>query len=334
MKIVVRTPNWIGDTILALPAIENLKKNFPQAQIWMATIERVKDLFTSPDSAEGIISLPNLTELRSLRDFTQKLKEFDFDIGLLLTNSFSSAFLFYLAKIPERWGYQSDGRGILLTKGVPLKEEEDSCHQVNYYLDLISGLGLRTRQLEINLPIYQEEKEAARKKLLSLSLDLSRPLIILNPGAYYGPAKRWPASHFAGLATLFQKRKAAEIIIVGSSDEIELGESVASFMKKKPVIFTGKTTLRELLGLISQAVLFVTNDSGPMHMANALKVPVVAIFGPTNPKVTGPFQQPSAIIKKDVACWPCSYRKCPYDHRCMMRIEPEEVFEISQNFLG
>lgn len=334
MKIVVRTPNWIGDTILALPAIENLKKNFPQAQIWMATIERVKDLFTSPDSAEGIISLPNLTELRNLRDFTQKLKEFDFDIGLLLTNSFSSAFLFYLAKIPERWGYQSDGRGILLTKGVPLKEEEDSCHQVNYYLDLISGLGLRTRQLEINLPLYQEEKEAARKKLLSLSLDLSRPLIILSPGAYYGPAKRWPASHFAGLATLFQKRKAAEIIIVGSSDEIELGESVASFMKKKPVIFTGKTTLRELLGLISQAALFVTNDSGPMHMANALKVPVVAIFGPTNPKVTGPFQQPSTIIKKDVACWPCSYRKCPYDHRCMMRIEPEEVFEISQNFLG
>jgi len=334
VKIVVRTPNWIGDTILALPAIENLKKNFPQAQIWMATIERVKDLFTSPDSAEGIISLPNLTELRNLRDFTQKLKEFDFDIGLLLTNSFSSAFLFYLAKIPERWGYQSDGRGILLTKGVPLKEEEDSCHQVNYYLDLISGLGLRTRQLEINLPLYQEEKEAARKKLLSLSLDLSRPLIILSPGAYYGPAKRWPASHFAGLATLFQKRKAAEIIIVGSSDEIELGESVASFMKKKPVIFTGKTTLRELLGLISQAALFVTNDSGPMHMANALKVPVVAIFGPTNPKVTGPFQQPSTIIKKDVACWPCSYRKCPYDHRCMMRIEPEEVFEISQNFLG
>lgn len=333
MKIVVRTPNWIGDTVLALPAIESLKRNFPQAQIWMATTERIQDLFASYDLVEGVMTLPALNDLRSLKDSAQKLKEMDFEIGLLLPNSFSSAILFYLAKIPERWGYQSDGRGLLLTKGVPIKEEE-TCHQVYYYLNLISALGLKTSQSEIHLPLSLPEKESARKKLLSLSLDLSKPLIILNPGAFYGPSKRWPAAKFAELATLFQNRKAAEIIIVGSSDEFDLGEQVASFMQKKPVNLMGKTTLRELLSLISQSALFITNDSGPMHMANALKVPVVAIFGPTDPKTTGPFQQPSIIIRKDVACWPCSYRKCPYDHRCMMRVSPEEVFEVSQKFLG
>jgi heptosyltransferase-2 len=333
MKIVVRTPNWIGDTVLALPAIASLKENFPEAEIWIAAKDWVEELFPSQDFIQGTISLPKLADLKSLRLSSQKLKDFNFDVGLVLANSFSSAFLFYLTRIPERWGYSSDGRGLLLTKSVALKNKDQSTHQVNYYLNLISGLGLKTILPEIKLSLSQEEREAAEDLLLSSGLDTTKPLIILAPGAYYGPAKRWPAPKFAELARMFQIKANAEIIIIGSQDELEIAMSIATLMEKEPLILAGKTTLRQLLGLISLATLFVTNDSGPMHMANSLKIPVVAIFGPTDPRVTGPFQQPSAVIKKDVPCWPCLYRLCPYDHRCMIRIEPEEVFEASQNLL-
>lgn len=333
MKIVVRVPNWIGDAVLSLPAIGSLSKNFPQAQIWIAAREWVKDLFTSYHFIKGVITLSNLDSLKGMRTTAKNLKEFHFDTGVLLTNSFSSAFLFYLAKIPERWGYARDGRGILLTRGVSPKGMEGLSHQLNYYLELISGLDLKTYPPDISLPLAQEEKTRAKEILLSLNADLKKPLVVLNPGASYGPAKRWPASRFAELARLFQQEKNAEILIIGSSDEFELAESIASSMTKKPLSLAGKTSLRILAGLISHAALFVTNDSGPMHLANALKTPVTAIFGPTDPRLTGPFQEPSIVIKKDVPCGPCSYRECPFDHGCMMKIEPEEVFKISLKFL-
>jgi heptosyltransferase-2 len=333
MKIIIRAPNWIGDSILAVPAAHSLSSNFPDAQIWVAAKAWVKDLFTSYDFIKGIIPLPDEDGFKNLKDSIQKIKKLHFDIGVLLTNSFASALLFYLGKIPERWGYSTDGRRVLLTKGVARKKGEDCSHQLNYYLDLISGLGLKTSPPKIFLPITQEQKEKAKDMLLSLNVDLKNPLIILNPGASYGSSKRWQAENYAELATLLQDRKKAEILITGSTNEAGLVESIASFMTKKPRNLTGKTDLSLLAGLISHAGLFITNDSGPMHIANALKIPIIAIFGPTDPCFTGPFQQPAAVIKKDVPCWPCSYRECPFDHRCMIGIDPEEVFEACQKFL-
>lgn len=333
MKIIVRAPNWIGDSILALSAIDSLSKNFPKAQIWIAAKEWVKDLFTFHDFINGVIPLSVSNDFKSLKNSAKKIKKSHFNIGVLLTNSFSSAFLFYLAKIPQRWGYSRDGRGILLTKGVALKKHKHSSHQVNYYLDLISGLGLKTYPPQISLPLNQKEKEKAKETLRSLNITLKRPLIILSPGASYGPAKRWPVASYAKLANSLQERKKADILIIGSQDEIKLAESIASFMDKIPVNLAGNTSLRLLAGLISHASLFITNDSGPMHIANALKIPITAIFGPTDPSLTGPFQEPATIIRKDVPCWPCSYRECPFDHRCMTSIDPEEVFQACQKFL-
>lgn len=334
MKIVVRAPNWIGDSILSLPCLESLYKNFPKAQIWIAAKEWVKDLFISHAFIEGVILLPDQADFRSLRNAAKEIKEFHFDIGLLLPNSFSSALLFYLAKIPQRWGYQRDGRRFFLTKGVALKNQENPCHQVHYYLDLIEGLGLQTHPPELKIYVTQEEKKRAEDILKALNVDFNKPLIIFNPGAAYGQSKRWPAQKFAELALLFQERKQATVILIGSADEHEVAESISSFMTKKPLNLVGKTDLRLLAGLLHHASLFVSNDTGPMHLANALRIPVVALFGPTLPSQTCPFQQPATIIKKEVACWPCSYRECPFDHRCMMKIEPTEVYEASQKFLG
>jgi len=330
MKIVVRVPNWIGDCILALPAIESIKRNFPEAQMWVAAQAWVKDLFASNSLVDGIIPLPQLKKWKNLRASARNLSEEGFGTGVLLTNSFASALLFYLANIPKRWGYATDGRGLLLTRSAPLKNEDSPRHQVHYYLGLLSGLGLQSFSPGIRLPLPSEEQEAGRERLLSLGLGLNNPLVILSPGASYGPAKRWPACRFAELASLIQKRRGAQILIVGSADETEVAKSISSSMEKKPAILTGQTSLPQLLGLISQAALFISNDSGPMHLANALRVPVVGIFGPTDPEVTGPLEQPSRFVKKEVPCWPCAYKKCPYDHRCMMNISAEDVFRAGE----
>jgi heptosyltransferase-2 len=332
MKIVVRAPNWIGDSVLALSAIESLRKNLPEAQIWVASEGWVKDLFISHDFIEGIIPLSKTKSLKDLKGSAKKIQAQDFDAGVLFTNSFASALLFYLAKIPERWGYSRDGRGLLLTKRVSRKKLQNSGHQADYYMELISRLGFKSYPPKLFLPLTQEEINKASELLHSLKVDLKLPVVVLHPGASYGPSKRWPAERFAALGDILRDRNKATILITGAADEKELAGSISSIMKNKTINLSGRTSLRMLAGLISRANLFVTNDSGPMHMANALGTPLVAVFGPTDPRATGPYQEPAAVIKKDVPCWPCSYRDCPFDHRCMMKISVEEVYKACQRF--
>lgn len=329
MKVVVHVPNWIGDSILALPAIESILDHFSGGEVWLCAADWVKDLFINQRAVAGVLPLTPLNDIGRLKTAARELRDRRFETGILLTNSFGSALLFFLAGIPERWGYASDGRKPLLSRSVRPGNPDTPRHQVHYYLDLVSGLGIKSRPPELRLSVSAEEKERARNRLISLDIDPERPLVILSPGASYGPAKRWPAPLFARLATLFQENEDAAVLIIGSAEEAETAVAIISCMDKKPAVLTGQTTLPQLLGLISQASLFVSNDTGPMHLANALRIPVVAIFGPTNPEVTGPFERPAVVIKKDVPCWPCSYRTCPYDHRCMTRIEPEEVYRAA-----
>jgi len=330
MKILIRVPNWIGDSVLAQPAIETIAANFPEAELWLSAAEWVKEIFSADGRIAGIVPLPPGNDIRSFWAAARKLKAQGFDIGILLTNSFGSGLLFFLAGIPQRWGYASDGRGLLLTKAVGDTNRDAPRHQVRYYLDLVSALGLKAGAPGLRLTVPEEKKDQARRLLEELGVDPRQRLLILSPGAAYGPAKRWPASRFAELASLFQKRNNAAVVIIGSAAESGLAAEISSALDQKPFDLTGKTGLPQLIGLISRAHLFVSNDSGPMHLANALGVPVVGIFGPTDPAVTGPFEKPAAVVKKDVPCWPCSYRKCPYDHRCMMLIDPEEVYRAAE----
>ncbi|HEX9902047.1 MAG TPA: lipopolysaccharide heptosyltransferase II [Acidobacteriota bacterium] len=333
MKFLVRTPNWIGDAVLARPALESLRRNYPESEIWLLAKDWVKELFEMDGLSNGVLPLGDIRGPRAFARLARRLKEQRFDAGLLLTNSFASALLFTLARIPERWGYRRDGRGPFLTRSVPVPELEPPKHQVHYYLDLLKGLGLSVAAPALRMSLPEKENRAARQSLQALGLNLKRPLVILNPGAAYGPAKRWPAERFADLGALLQQKKKAEIIITGSSGEEDLAAGIASRLPRPPTVLAGRTSLRQLLGLIGQARLFVTNDTGPMHLANVLSVPVVALFGPTDPVVTGPFHPPAVVLKKEAACWPCLYRKCPYDHRCLANIKTEEVLEAALRFL-
>jgi heptosyltransferase-2 len=334
MKIVVRIPNWIGDVLFALPALESLKAAHPEAEIWLAAGAWVKGLFAGSEYADRIVPLPPLHRWKDLRAAAKALEARRFEIGLLLTNSFSSALLFAAARIPERWGYRRDGRGVFLTKSVARKSEDPPSHMVYYYLRLLEGLGLPTVPPEIKLSLPPEGQELARKTLAGLGADPKRPVVILNPGAAFGPAKRWPASRFAELGRLLQERKEVVLAVTGGPEDSEAAEEIAAFLPEKPLNLVGKTRLGELLGITSLAAVFITNDTGPMHMANALRVPVVGLFGPTDPRATAPFHAPATVIKKeDIPCWPCSNRECPFDHRCLLRICAAVVFEAAAAYL-
>lgn len=333
MKIVVHSPNWMGDSILAFPAMNAIKKNFPESEIWVVVRDWIKDLFSIGGGFAGIIPLPKQKDFNNLRDAAKRLRAFHFDLGILFTNSFASALMFTLARIPQRWGYKKDGRGLLLTKGIPVELKKNHVHQTHYYLDLLSNLGLKEFPEEFSLPVDQQEMARIEAWLESKNIQIKKPLIIINPGAFYGSAKRWPVEKYAELASLLQNRIRAQILIIGSDDETPLAEAISSKMSQRPHVLTGQTSLPQLAALIRFADLFVTNDSGPMHLANSLKTPLVALFGPTEPTRTGPYQQPALVIHKGAPCWPCSYRQCPFDHRCMMAISPDEVFQACQKLL-
>ncbi len=333
MKLVVRMPNWIGDAVMALPVLGSLASSGPGIEVWAAGEPWVGDLLSPELGVRGFLPLPQPRGFKRLKAAAGELKTRRFDAGLLLTNSFGTALLFRLAGIPERWGYVRDRRGPLLTRRVRVNNSLETRHQRDYYLDLLAPLGFTFSFNGSGLKVTPEETAAAERTLDGAGHDRSRPLVILNPGAAYGPAKRWPADRFATLGRLFQSRAGADILIVGSAGERDIADAVAAGLERPALNLAGRTSLRELVSLIGLGRLVVTNDTGPMHIADALAAPILAIFGPTDPAATGPGRSRAAVLKKDVPCWPCLYRKCPYDHRCMTGIGPEEAFEAGRRLL-
>lgn len=369
MKILVRMPNWLGDNLLALPALRSIIDNYPQAEIWVAAPSRCVELFETEPRVIGVLEIPESLNLFNLWRLSRRWRSYRFDLTFLFPNSFASALLAFLAGIPERWGYKSDGRSWLLTKAISrqfksfrmkgTQEEKDETdyfeenfysgekveHQVMFYLRLLKELNLQVPvQPEITLQVNEKEKEAAYQRLLSLGLDpiklraQNRPIIVLNPGAAYGPAKRWPAKKFGSVAAELERETGAICLIIGLKEEKNLAEEVVATAKQQgikypPLIFSGMTTLRELMAILTWTNLMITNDSGPMHLANALRVPVVALFGPTDPRVTGPWHQPSLVLHRRVICWPCWYRVCPYDHLCLTSISEAEVLQAALSLL-
>ncbi len=332
MNIVVRIPNWVGDAILARPALDSLAARYPEAEIVIAAGEWVRDLF---GSEYRVLTIDGGKTRRGLDSAAEVLRAEAFDLGILFTNSFGSALLFRKAGIRERWGYRRDGRGFLLTRGVkPPDPQAEPRHHIHYYLDLVRELGIAPVNPVLRFALTPAERAAAKARLRELGAEQGRPLVILNPGASYGPAKRWPAERFAALAGRLRRAVDVRFVLTGSAEEAPLTAEIAASLAEPAIDLAGRTTLRGLLGIMAEAALFVTNDTGPMHMANALRVPVVAVFGPTEPRATAPFHPPSVVLKKEAPCGPCLYRDCPFDHRCMRAITAEEAAAACLPFFG
>ena len=347
LKILIRGANWIGDAVLTIPAIRSIRHAFPDAHISLLVKPWVSEIFkASPDINEIILYEDCFRGVAGRLKLARKLREKNFDKAFLLQNAFDAALIAWLSGIPERTGYKRDGRGFLLTNAVPVKEDILKQHQVYYYLKLLQSAGIEPADTQPYLLLTDSERQWARNLLSSRLSSDNGPLIGINPGATYGSAKRWPPERFAHLIIKIINEINGRVVIFGGPSEIEIADEIIKEINKLKIklkiekygsrimVMSGKTNLRELAALISECDAFITNDSGPMHMASALLVPIVAVFGSTDKTATGPFGAGHKIITKDLPCAPCMERECPEGHlECMTGISADEVFEAVKEII-
>jgi len=343
--LLIRGTNWVGDSILSLPALKQARLDFPRAKITLLVLPWVAGIYEDCSAIDEIWLYDREVLYRGLSGklrLIRELRERRFDAALLFQNAFEAAVLTRVAGIPVRAGYDRDGRGWLLSHRVAVDPRVSKLHQTYYYLDLLEQLlgGARTATSleprptsafaaesmpDITLTVSAGRKHAARTRLQSHGVDLNRTVVGANPGAFYGSAKRWLSERYATVLDRLIDERQASVVIFGSPNEVAIAEAIQSGMRNPPVILSGRTELTELIAMIACCDLFLTNDSGPMHLAAALRVPTLAIFGSTDEIATGPMSPAAVVLNKRVECSPCLLRECPIDHRCMTRITAEEV---------
>jgi len=349
-KILVRSTNWIGDAIMATPAIRRLRELFPLAHITVAARPWVLPIFSENPYIDSLMPVPKcqgVSQLFSIWNFSRKLNKAHFDLGLLLPNSFASALSVHMAGITYRTGYATDMRSVLLTMPVPVPAWKGSRHEVFYYLNLIDRLANSssphgqetawqqyqgTGQPELTLKVNTEARRWAGEFLRDRGVSEDHIVIGLNPGAAFGPAKCWPVENFRTLTRMLLNepglsQRHVRIVVLGTKKEKKVGNAICATFGQRAINAAGQTDLSQAIALIDHMDLLVTNDSGLMHVGAALDRPLVALFGSTNPVTTGPWSSRSMVVQNPMECAPCLRRKCPSDFRCMKGLEPGQVFE-------
>jgi heptosyltransferase-2 len=320
-RLVVRMPNWLGDAVMALPALAAVRTAFRESVLTIAAPASVAPIFEEDTEArqDEVLTLAPAVEEPAA------LKAGRFDAALLLPNSFRSAWNARSAGITERWGYSSSLRGWMLTRSV--RPPSTKVHQSTFYLDLVRGIGVPADERLPRIAVRPATARRSDEMLAQHGVTPGVPLVGFAPGAAYGHAKRWPPRRVADLITRVSRERGAVSVLVGAGGDRGAGREIESSLPPdvRMVNLIGRTDLRLLAGLLARCGAFVSNDSGAMHLAAAIGVPVTAIFGPTDDRVTAPLGNHDVLIHQ-VFCRPCMLRDCPIDHRCMKGITVDAVF--------
>jgi len=340
--VVVVAPNWLGDAVMALPALGDVRRRFPSARLVVAARRAVADIFHLVPFVDELVTLQWSGRWWQHRVFAAdvgRLRQLGADLAIVLPNSFGAAWLARRAAIPDRWGYDTDMRAGLLSRVV--RRPEGSVHQGAYYQDLTRALGMESGPLEPAVTIPESASAAARRELLSRGWDGAKPVIVFAPGAAYGTAKCWLPSFVARVVTDLVRQQRATCVIVGSRGDASTAREVVSAIEGDAsphvIDMTGQTTIEMLGGLLSVAAACVSNDSGAMHLAAAVGTPLIALFGPTREYETAPLTRSgrqAAVLSHPVSCRPCMLRECPIDHRCMKGITPDRVYVALTSLLS
>jgi heptosyltransferase-2 len=340
MKILVRVTNWVGDAVMAIPALEAIRSRWPDAEIVALARPWVADLYRGQGYVDRLIAFENRGRHRGFwgrERLAGELRRGKFDVALLLQNAFEAAWLAWRAGIPERIGYARDARGWLLTRAIAVPVSgEIPAHETYYYLELLRRAGWLAqlpRMDSITLRVAAEARHNAEQRLTAAGAREGRCRIAFAPGAAYGSAKCWEPERYAALADRLIAALNADVILFGAPEESEMATRIVRAMRNRAVNLAGATTIGELPALLAACRLFVGNDAGAMHVAAAVGVPVVGIFGPTDPAGTSPMTSQFTLVREPVACSPCFLRHCPIDHRCMTRITVDRVYEASLAWL-
>ena len=340
--MVVRGANWVGDAVMTVPALRELRRVLPGARLTLATRRWAEGVFEGADFVDDILALEESggaagAAFREARRWRARR----FDLAVLFPNAFAPALVAALARVPARAGYATQGRGPLLTHRFGVPEWRGRRHEVFYYLNAVAELerllygssSIESREPRPEIPVPPAREREAVRLLREHGARGRGPVVALCPGSTNSRAKRWPAERFAALADMLAERAGAEIVLVGSGEEAEVSEEVARLMQARPVVLTGRTDLSQSAAVLRAADLLVTNDTGPAHVAAAVGCPVVVIFGPTDPATTRPFSPLAEVVRRPPDCAPCMLRDCPIDHRCMTAVTAEEVFARSARAL-
>jgi heptosyltransferase-2 len=332
MKILIRATNWVGDAIMALPALRAVRQHFHDAEIAVVAQPYVADIYRDQQICDRLVTydLKSVHAGFSGRErLAAELRAQKFDAALLLQNAFDAAWLVWRASIPQRIGYARDGRSLLLTKAVPVpKPGEIPAHEKFYYLELLRRAGWVdsfSDESFIAMTVPEEKRRRAAEFLVESGARPHALRVAIGAGASYGSAKCWPPSRFAEVANRLQSQSDADIILFGTATEAAVSNAIAADMRRAPIDLTGKTAIANLPALLSQCHLFIGNDSGAMHVAAAVGLPVVAVFGPTDPLGTAPVTPRCTIVQEKPYCSPCFLRRCPTDHCCMTKVTPDMV---------
>ena len=341
MKILIRAANWVGDAIMALPALRAVRRRFLEAEIAVLARPYVGDIYRDQEICNHLIAYEAKAKHAGIfgrERLATELRAQKFDVALLLQNAFDAAWLAWRAGIPQRIGYARDGRRLLLTKAIPVpKTGETPPHEKFYYLELLRRAGwIDSIPDESFIPLNVSDLSRRRaEEFLGQSGVRSNSLrIAIGAGASYGSAKCWPPSRFAELANRLQSESDADVILFGTVAEAAVTRAISSEMHRRPIDLTNKTSIADLPALLSQCHLFVGNDSGAMHVAAGVGLPVIAVFGPTDPYGTAPVTPRCTIVQQKPYCSPCFLRHCPTDHRCMRAVTPEMVQAAAKPWLA
>jgi heptosyltransferase-2 len=338
-RVVVRGTNWVGDSVMSVPALRALRRVLPDAKITLVIRPGVRGLFADADFIDELL----VYDRRSMFSAFGQVREWkkrNFDLALLFQNAFEAALIPFLAGVPLRLGYATESRQALLSHPLALPDWRSTRHEVFYYLYLVTALEQLLYQTsticeadpDASLELSESRRQEAARILQAIGVNSDRSIVAICPGSINSRAKRWPAESFAQLADrLLEERR--QVVLVGSKAEEDVSQEVTSRMRNKPVVLTGKTTIDQLTSVLGVVDLVLTNDTGPAHIAAALGRPTLVIFGPTNPLTTRPFSGQAEILRHPPECAPCMLRDCPIDHRCMTAITVEEVLEQSNVML-
>jgi heptosyltransferase-2 len=338
-RVVVRGTNWVGDSLMTIPALRALRRVLPETHITLVIRPGAKGIFAESGFIDELLIYDRKNAF-SVVPQVREWKRRKFDLAVLFQNAFEAALIPFLAGVPLRLGYATESRQALLTHPLPLPEWRDARHEVFYYLYLVTALeqmlfGRSTvceAEPDASIQISEARKAEAAELLRAFDVNEGDAVVAICPGSINSRAKRWSAESYASLADrLIESNK--RVLLIGSKDEMDVSEDVTRRMRQQPIVLTGKTTLDQVTAVLDRADLVVTNDTGPAHLGAALGRPTIVIFGPTNPLTTRPFAPEAVVLRHPPDCAPCMLRDCPIDHRCMTAITVDEVFEQSHALL-
>jgi heptosyltransferase II len=338
IRLLILAPNWLGDAVMALPAIADVRRESPRAEITVAARPSVAALFGMVPEVDRVIVIDARSPIRTLGG---QLAQNGFDVALLLPNSIRAALVAAMAGIPERWGYRANLRGLLLTRAI---DRPTGLHQAEYYQQLAHALGFPNGPTEPHISVPDGARLAGTELLVGAGWDGSAPLVTLAPGAAYGGAKRWPPERFADVAATLAACAVQPVMIGTPADAAAADEVARAFAARaadarvdrrraedggfRLLTVVGRTDLPTLAGVLASSRALVTNDSGAMHLAAAVGTTVVSVFGPTDERATRPLGAAHRVVTAPVWCRPCMLRECPLDHRCMTGVGAEMVAAV------